>query len=74
MKEDNKYNIGDMVMFDPEGGRYAKYFGGSMATIESISYASDGKLHFRVRWLKPVPYFGKMATISDFSADKFIKC
>ena len=69
-----EYKVGDLVMFDPSSGNYAKWFGGQMAVIKSVSYASDGKLHFRVEWLKPVPYFDKMATISDFSADKFIKC
>ena len=69
-----EFSVGDLVMFDPEGGNYAKWFGGQMAVIESVSYASDGRLHFRVRWLHPVKYFSKMATISDFSADKFIKC
>ena len=65
--------IGDVVMFDPFAGSYAKWFGGHMAVIESMSYAKDGKLHFRVRWLKPVEYFDSFSEISDFGAEKFVK-
>ena len=63
--------VGDLVMFKPEGN-YAKWFGGEFAEVESCKYNSDGKLHCRVRWLRPVPYFDKHATISDFGADKFV--
>ena len=55
--------VGDLVMFKPEG-RYAKWFGGHFANVESVSYAKDGKLHCRVRWLKPVKYFDSFSTIS----------
>ena len=67
------WRVGDLVMFDPFAGRYAEWFGGRMAEIESMAYASDGKLHFRVRWLVPVPYHGRVATISDFGASNFVK-
>ena len=61
---------GDLVMFKPEG-TYAKSFGGKLAIVESCSYAKDGKLHCRVRWIQPVKYFDKYSTISDFAADRF---
>ena len=67
-----EYNIGDVVIFKPEG-RYSKYFGGRLAIIEHMAYGSDGKLHCRVRWLEPVNYFGRVATVSDFSLDRFSK-
>jgi len=62
--------VGDLVMFKPEGS-YAKWFGGKFGKVESCSYAKDGKLHCRVRWLQPVPYFDKFATVSDFGANRF---
>ena len=72
MDTSNEYKIGDVVIFKAEG-RYAKWFGGRLAVIENISYGSDAKLHCRVRWLEPVPYFDSVATISDFSLDRFTK-
>ena len=64
--------VGDKVMFKMEGS-YAKWFGGHLAIVTSYKpKGSDGKAHCRVRWLQPVRYFDKYATISDFSADKFI--
>jgi len=62
--------VGDLVMFKPEG-RYAQWFGGKFGKVESFSYASDGNLHCRVKWLEPVKYFDRFTTISDFGADRF---
>ena len=68
--------VGDLVMFTDKG-RYAKWFFGQMAIVESLSaIASTSKpnketVHCRVKWLQPVKYFNKFATISDFSADMF---
>ena len=67
---------GDVVMFT-DTGRYAKWFLGQLAIVESVTASVSATkqnkktLHCRVRWIKPVPYFGKFSTISDFSADKF---
>ena len=66
--EKNEYEIGDLVMFKPEG-RYAKWFGGRLAVIESLS--DNG--HCRVKWLTPVKYYDNWATVSDFGLDRFIK-
>ena len=65
--------VGDVVMFVDEG-RYAKWFYGQIAVIENVTNSftsADGKTHVRVRWIQPVPYFDKFATISDFSAASF---
>ena len=51
-------NVGNLVMFKPEG-QYAKWFGGQLGVVESVSYAADGNLHCRVKWLTPVKYFDK---------------
>ena len=61
---------GDVVMFKDEG-RYAKWFYGQLAIVQSCSYAKDGKLHCRVKWIQPVKYFDGYSTISDFAADNF---
>ena len=60
--------VGDLVMFKPEG-RYAAWFGGKMAIIESVSNHSTP--HVAVRWLQPVKYFDSWATISHFALDRF---
>ena len=66
--------IGDVVMFTCEGS-YAKWFYGQLAVVESyVQKGSDGKAHCRVRWMNPVRYFDKFATVSDFGADKFEVC
>ena len=63
--------IGDVVMFT-DTGTYAKWFYGQLARVVKYSpVGSDGKAHCRVQWLQPVKYFDRIATISDFSADKF---
>ena len=62
--------VGDVVMFVDEG-TYAKWFFGQIATVEVYRINSEGKPFCRVRWLEPVPYFDKMASVSSFSADKF---
>ena len=60
-----------MVMFTCSG-TYAKWFYGQMDIVENYTpKASDGNAHCRVRWLQPVPYFDRFATVSDFRADKF---
>mgnify|MGYP001399271708 CR=1 FL=1 len=63
--------VGDAVMFTSSCG-YAKWFFGQLAIVESYTEkGSDGHAHCRVRWMQPVPYFSRLATISDFRADKF---
>ena len=62
---------GDTVMFKPEG-RYAKWFGGRIAVVESAKVNSKGELHLAVAWLHPVEYFGKLASHSHFKATNFI--
>ena len=63
--------IGDVVMFTNKG-RYAKWFFGQLAIVENYTpVGSDGKAHCRVRWMNPVPYHGKLTSISDFCADNF---
>ena len=63
--------VGEIVMFVDEG-RYAKWFYGQLAIIESYTAkGSDGKAHCAVRWIEPVQYFDRKATVSHFSADKF---
>lgn len=59
--------VGDLVMFVDEG-TYAKWFYGKLAICEK---SSPDKQACRVRWLDPVKYFDRHATISDFSWDKF---
>ncbi len=60
----------DLVMFTDEG-TYAKWFYGNLAIVQRVSYNKKGELHCRVKWLQPVPYFDRHATVSDFAADKF---
>ena len=65
--------VGDLVRFIDEG-TYSKWFFSRYARVESITYDACGKGYCRVKWLWPVKYFQQMATISDFSADKFEVC
>lgn len=65
--------VGDVVMFIDEG-RYAKWFYGQLAIVESANCSADGKQFCRVRWIQPVKYFNNFTSISDFSADKFQIC
>jgi len=62
--------VGDVVMFIDEG-RYAKWFYGQLAIVESANCTIDDKLYCRVRWVQPVKYFESNAFVSDFAADKF---
>lgn len=63
--------IGDTVMFIDEG-RYARWFFGQLAIVENYTpRGADGHAHCRVRWMQPVPYFGKLTSVSDFRADNF---
>ena len=61
---------GTLVMFKPEGV-YAEWFGGEIAIVKHSSYAYDGKLHLRVQWLRPVLYFNRCTSVSDFAAERF---
>ena len=63
--------VGDLVMFNNTESRYAKWFYGQMGIVKSCNYAQSGKLHCRVSWLKPVKYFDRFSTYSDFSASNF---
>tara|TARA_A100000164_G_C21664697_1_gene656653 strand:- start:278 stop:523 length:246 start_codon:yes stop_codon:yes gene_type:complete len=72
-KHQSALNVGDLVMFKPEG-TYGKWFGGKFAKVTHCSYGSDGKYHCRVKWLNPVLYFDRFATVSDFGQDNFILC
>jgi len=60
--------VNDLVMFTNEESRYAQWFFGQLATVEKTTYP---KLSCRVRWLVPVRYFDRYATVSDFSQCNF---
>ncbi len=63
--------VGDVVMYTAEDS-YSKWFYGQIAVVESYTeFGSDGFAHCRVKWMHPVPYFDRHATISDFRADRF---
>ena len=65
--------VGDVVMFVDEG-RYARWFYGQIGVVERYvdeTKSADGKAHVRVRWIQPVPYHGRFATISNFGANNF---
>ena len=63
--------VGDIVMF-VDDGNYAKYFWGQIGTVERYTQKGhDGKSHCRVRWIQPVPYFGRNTSVSDFPAAYF---
>ena len=66
--------LGDLVMFNNTKSRYAKWFYGQFAVVDSISYTLDGKTYSRVKWLQPVKYFDRVSTYSDFAADNFEVC
>ena len=62
---------GEIVMFVGTD-RYAKWFFGQLAQVVNYTpQGSDGNAYCRVRWINPVPYYGKLAKVSDFRADKF---
>jgi len=64
--------VGDLVTFVDEG-TYAKWFWGQMGIVKSCNRSSQtGELHCRVKWLKPVKYFDRFSTISDFHASYFL--
>jgi len=65
--------VGDVVMFT-NSGRYARWFFGRLATVENYTHKKDGRSSCRVRWLEPVKYHDREATVSDFSADMFTVC
>ena len=60
--------IGDLVMFNDVKSRYANWFFGKFAVVEEASPKSKT---CRVRWLKPVKYYDRLATVSDFGWDNF---
>ena len=63
--------VGDVVIYTAEDS-YSKWFYGRIAVVESYTECgSDGFAHCRVRWMSPVPFFDRYATISDFRADRF---
>ena len=63
--------VGNIVMFNSICG-YGRWFFGQLGIVENYTpVGSDGKPHCRVRWMNPVQYYDKLATVSDFSADKF---
>jgi len=62
--------VGDPVMF-VDTGRYAKWFYGQLGIVESHTKAQDGTYHVRVRWMRPVQYIDRQATISDFPESYF---
>ena len=62
--------VGDLVMF-ADKGRYAKWFFGHFAVVES---ATEKTQSCRVRWLTPVKYFNNYTSVSDFGWDKFEIC
>ena len=69
--------VGDIVMFTG-GGRYAKYFWGQMGEViryvkksDKLVYDVEGPSFCRVKWFQPVPYLGRVSTISDLNADCF---
>ena len=65
--------VGDTVIWTNDKSRYAKYFFGQIGIIESYTAKSehDGKAHCRIRWIQPVKYFDRYATVSDFGAENF---
>lgn len=62
--------VGDLVMFVDEG-TYAKWFYGKLGICEK---STPEKKSCRVRWLHPVEYHGRYATVSDFFWDNFEVC
>lgn len=62
--------VGDLVMFNNFSSRYAKWFFGRFATVES----ADHNTHCRVRWITPVKYHNGFSTISDFKKSDFEVC
>ena len=66
--------VGDVVMFTNYTGRYGQWFYGQIGIIERYTgedKSADGKAHVRVRWIQPVPYFDRFATVSHFGANNF---
>ena len=59
---------GDIVTFMDEGSRYARWFFGKMGVVQSLS---DAGLHCSVKWLTPVRYHNRDATVSSFQTSSF---
>jgi hypothetical protein len=59
--------VGDIVMFIDEG-LYAKWFYGQLGIVEKTT---ERTRTCRVKWLQPVRYFDRYASVSDFGWDKF---
>ena len=65
--------VGDVVMFVDEGCRYARWFLGQVGVITNYTkVGQDGNSHCRVKWMNPVPYYDREATVSDFRTSKFM--
>jgi hypothetical protein len=64
--------MNDLVTFTNDKSRYAKWFFGQLAIAESVTQSiKTGDWHCRVRWLQPVKYFDRYATVSDFNTKNF---
>ena len=71
--------VGDLVMFNNIESKYAKWFYGQFGIVKNRGYPSpdsdyDGPQYCRVVWLRPIKYFGRTSTYSDFSVDDFEVC
>lgn len=60
----------DLVMFKPEG-IYAEWFGGQFGIVVGTSYAKDGNLYCRVKWLQAIKYHNRTVGFSNFAASRF---
>ena len=58
--------VGDLVMFSAIDDRYAKWFFGEFAVVERTTNDSC-----RVRWNRPIEYYHRIATVSDFKQNRF---
>ena len=63
--------VGDVVMFIDDG-RYAKWFWGKLGIAENVVINSGGEEHCRVKWIEPVKYFDRFASVSSFRTSNFM--
>jgi hypothetical protein len=59
---------GDIVTFMNAESRYAKWFFGKIGVVQSMS---DAGSHCSVKWITPVRYHNRNATVSSFEANSF---
>ena len=59
---------GNLVMFSNAKSTYAKWFLGEFGIVESTNNG-----HCRVRWKRPIDYFDKKTTVSDFHQSNFTR-